>query len=153
MGYVLIPYNWKECLYHRGCSFSIQSVLENGLIRVDMKARKGGKLPSSHHLTLLVEIPTKKNLVMITQLQPQSLETYSGCRLLDKIIPSTRSRIAILADEVTCSHRERSCASRLHLQSYLSKGRSNTVRKTLNPSTCAKSHTESKLAFAAAVYL
>ena len=49
--------------------------LRTDWFRVDMKARKGGKLPSSHNLTLLVEIPTKKNLVMITQLQPQSLET------------------------------------------------------------------------------
>ena len=32
MGYVLIPYNWKEYIHHRGCSFSIQSVLENVLI-------------------------------------------------------------------------------------------------------------------------
>ena len=34
----------------------------------------------------------------------QSLETQSGCRSLDKIIQSTRSRIAILADEVICDH-------------------------------------------------
>ena len=41
MGYVLIPYNCKEYLYHRGCSFSIQSVLENGLIPGGHESEKG----------------------------------------------------------------------------------------------------------------
>ena len=66
------------------------------------------------------------------------------------IIQSTRSRIAILADEVSCNHRSQSCASRLHSQSFFSKRRSNTVRKTLNPMTSAKSHTEKQLAIASA---
>ena len=40
MGYVLIPYNWKEYFYHRGCSFSISSVLENGLISGGKESHK-----------------------------------------------------------------------------------------------------------------
>ena len=32
MGYIRIPDNWKKYLCHRGCSFSIHSFLENGLI-------------------------------------------------------------------------------------------------------------------------
>ena len=33
MGYVRIPYHWKKYVYHRGCSVSLQSILENGLIQ------------------------------------------------------------------------------------------------------------------------
>ena len=31
-GYVQIPYNWEKYINHRGCSFGVQSILENGLI-------------------------------------------------------------------------------------------------------------------------
>ena len=53
-------------------------------------------------------------------------------------------------NEVTCNHRTQSCASRLHLQSYFSKRRSNVVRTTLDSTTCAKSPTQKQLAIAAA---
>ena len=48
---------------------------------------------------------------------------------------STRSRIAFLADKVTCNNRTQFGAGRVHLQSNLSEGRSHTVRRTLNPTT------------------
>ena len=32
MGHVAVPYTWKEFVFHRGCSFHINSVLETGLI-------------------------------------------------------------------------------------------------------------------------
>ena len=110
---------------------------------MDMKATKDGRLSSSHHFTPFggdsdEEEPRDDYTV------PQKVCYHSYWKRKQdavywvKKILSTRSRIAILADEVTCSHRERSCASRLHLQSSLSKRRSNTVRKTLNPTTRAK---------------
>ena len=90
---------------------------------------------------------------MITQFLKKCTATVIGnmirMPLLDKIIQSTRTS-AILANELTCNHRTQSSASRLHLQSYFSKRRSNTVRKTLNPTTSAKSYTEKQLAVAAA---
>ena len=52
-----------------------------------------------------------------------------------KFIPSTRARIAILANDVTSNTRTQSSAGRLHLQSNLSERRSNTVRMTLNATT------------------
>ena len=54
---------------------------------------KDGRLFSSHHLTLLVEIPMKKNPVMISPFLKKCPS------ILGKIIPSTRSRIAVLSDE------------------------------------------------------
>ena len=41
MGYVRIPDNWKKYIDHRGCSFSIQSILENGLILGGHESDKG----------------------------------------------------------------------------------------------------------------
>ena len=67
-----------------------------------------------------------------------------------KSLRSTRSRIAILANKVSCDLRTRSCASRVHLQNNLSERRSNTVRQTLNATTRGKNHTEKQLAIAAA---
>ena len=32
MGYTSIPYNWEEYIFHRGCSWSVQSILGSGLI-------------------------------------------------------------------------------------------------------------------------
>ena len=58
-----------------------------------------------------------------------------------KLSQAQDSRIAVLADEVTCNRRTQSCASRLRLQGYFSKRRSNVVRKT---------HIEKQLAIAAA---
>ena len=42
MEHIPIPYNWKEFIFHWGCSFSIQSILENGLI-LDGKESKEGR--------------------------------------------------------------------------------------------------------------
>ena len=57
---------------------------------------------------------------------------------MGKIIPSTRSRIAIRANKVTCDHRTRSCASRVHLQSNLSERTSNTGRRLSTPRPAPK---------------
>ena len=70
-----------------------------------------------------------------------------------KIVPSTRSRISVLADEIECNHRTQSCAGELHLQGNFSKRTSDTVRKNLNPSTCAKGDTWVQLAITAAATL
>ena len=134
MVYILIPYNWKEYFFTGVVLPAFNLSSRKVWFQVDMKARKDGRLSSSQHLTLLVESPMKKNPVMITQFLKQCTITVIGNVIKMPCIgqQSTRSRIAILANEVTCDHRTQSCASRLHLQSSLSKRRSNTVRKTLN---------------------
>ena len=158
-----IPYNWKEYFFLGVFLAGFDQSSRMDWFRVERKAREDGRLSSSHHLTLLVEIPRKKNTTApcahvsckkkrrfhcsSTSALPQSLETQSGCRLLGNITPSTKSRTAILANEVTCNHRTQSCASRLHLQSNLSERRSNTVRKTKQ-----KSHWKAVAFAAAAVY-
>ena len=55
-----------------------QHSLYNGE-RVDMEATKDGRLSSSHHVTLFfAEIPTKKNLLMITQFLKKCTTTVIG---------------------------------------------------------------------------
>ena len=104
-----------------------------------MKATKDGRLSSLNHLTSLVEIPMKKNQWWL----------HNSSKWVT-VIPCTRSRVAILANKVSCDLRAPSCASRVHLHSNLSERRSNTVRKTLNTTTRANSQTERQLAIEAA---
>ena len=73
----------------------------------------------------------KKNPVMITPFLKKFTITVIG-----NVIRMP------FANKVTCDHRTRSGASRVHLLSNVSERRSNTDRKTLNPTTRAKSHTE-----------
>ena len=41
MAYIRIPNTWTEYIFHTCCSFSIQSILENGLIPGGKKSDKG----------------------------------------------------------------------------------------------------------------
>ena len=147
MGHLLIPYKLKEYIFHRGCSFSIQSILEKDSFQVERKGREAFFTPLNPFGEDSDEEEPRDDY---TVLQKVHNHTNNCKRNQDavywvKLSPSSRSRIAILANEVTCNHRTQSCASRLHLQ------RSNNVRKTLNPMTRAESHTEKQLALAAAV--
>ena len=62
------------------------------------------------------------------------------CRV--KIVPSTRTRIAILAHEDTRNHCTQSCASRLHQQSYFSRRRSNCSKGSRLHDQRQKSHSK-----------
>ena len=120
---------------------------------VERKTKEDDRRPSSHH-TPSVKIPMKKNPVMITQFLKKCTITATGnvIRMPFYWVKSSRAQdrgLQFWQHEVTCNHRRQSCASRLHLQSNISKRRSHTVRKTLNPTTRAESHTEKQLAFAA----
>ena len=46
MGLTSIPHHWKEYIFHRGCSWSVQSILGSGLI-------SGGKASDSTGSSLL----------------------------------------------------------------------------------------------------
>ena len=101
MGHTSIPYNWKEYIFHRGCSSSVQSILGSGLIL-------GGK-----------ESDKARQAVFVTPLNPfgenadeeEPYDDYtvpqkvhhhrSGCRLLDKIVQGTKFGPALLAHKVT----------------------------------------------------
>ena len=80
---------------------------------------------------------------------PQHLEIRPRCCQLGKIVSSTKSWITILANEIECSNRTRSCAGRLHLQSSLSNG-DRTFSRDPNTSTSAKGDSQKQLASEAA---
>ena len=60
----------------------------------------------------------------------------------DQFSPSTRQRIATLAEKVSRQKCVQLCAGTLHLQSELSKRRKDFIRKTLHASTCAEDRTQ-----------
>ena len=72
MVYIRNPYNWKN-IFHRGCSFSIQSVLENGLIPGGHGSDKGRQTVFCTPLNT-----SKKNLVMIAQFLKKCTTTVIG---------------------------------------------------------------------------
>ena len=39
--HVTIPYNWKEFVFHRGCSFNLRSILEKGLFAGGRGSKSG----------------------------------------------------------------------------------------------------------------
>ena len=147
--YFRILFKWKEFIFHRCCSSSIQSILENGLIPGGKESRLSStplhlcgrdsdeEESSDDHATPQMHYHShwKRNQdavywVKLAQAQGQGLQFW--------------------ANNVTCDHRTRSCASRVHQQSDLSERRSNTVRQIFHPTTRAKSFTEKQLAIAAA---
>ena len=65
MGHFAIPYNWKECVFHGGCSFHMKSIFRQDSLRLHEKeSGKREDKPSSSHLG---EIQMKKNPVTIYQ--------------------------------------------------------------------------------------
>ena len=48
MGYTSILYNWKEYIFHRGCSWRVQCILGSDSFRVEKKALSHGKQSSLH---------------------------------------------------------------------------------------------------------
>ena len=41
MGHVLLPYKWKEFIYHKGCSFNMKSILVRGWYSVEVPSCRG----------------------------------------------------------------------------------------------------------------
>ena len=157
MGYIRIPYNLNEFFFHRGCSFSIQFILENGLIPRGKESNKGrqtifftplnpfgGSSEEEEEPRIDFTVPQKKSVLT------QSLGTKSRCRVLGKNYPEHKIR--------DCSSGRRSqmqssytvLCQQIATSKLFLKKRSNTVRKTLNPTTSAKSHSEKQLAIPAA---
>ena len=63
MRYTLIPYNWKEYLYHRGSSWVFQSVL----VREEKRRRRLAKQSFWHHWILLERTRKRRSLISIAQ--------------------------------------------------------------------------------------
>ena len=60
MGHVIIPYDWKEFVFHMGCSFSIKSILENRLIAGGKQSEDGRQTIFFTHLNPFAENPDEE---------------------------------------------------------------------------------------------
>ena len=119
MEQILILYDWKEYIFSQGLFF--QHPTYPGERNIPSGKESEDDRLFFTPLNPFGKIPMKKkpwwshnsSKTALTQ----KLKRNQDAVYLGKIFPSTRSRIAILANEVTCNHRTQSCASRLHLQS------------------------------------
>ena len=67
MEHVLIPYAWKEFVFHRVCSFKIYSILENGLTAEGKQNKEWRQTIFFTPSTLSGQIQMKKHPVMTSQ--------------------------------------------------------------------------------------
>ena len=64
MGYTYILYNGKEYIFHRGCVWSVQSILGSGLIP---GGKQNDKALQAVFFTLWLKIQMKKGSIMFTR--------------------------------------------------------------------------------------
>ena len=95
MGYTSFPFNWKEYIFHRGCSWSVQSILGE---RTDSGWKRKRQSPTSSLLytsepfwwqSRWRRTPWWLRSSSESALS-QLLETWLGCRLLDKNCPEQK---------------------------------------------------------------
>ena len=145
IGHIAITYDWKDFIFHRSCSHNAKSILETGLVTAGRESKEGRQTIFFTPLNILVKIQMKQHPTRSCKTKkgalPQQLGVHPRCCLLGKVVPRTRSRIAILANEVQCNNRTQSFAGRLHPEGDPWKRRSNTTRKTPNTSACATGNT------------
>ena len=109
MGPVEIPYNWKEFVFHRGCSVNIKSMLETSLVA-------GGKESKERRQTFFFTSPSPFGENQDEEApdgdisKPRRAHYHSNWRhnqdlcILGQIFSSTRSMVTILANEIECNY-------------------------------------------------
>ena len=105
MGHVANPYKLEEFLFHRRCSCDVTTILKAGLIAGGRNSKQGRPTIFFKLVNPFGTVQTK-NLAMTCQNRKKYTTIvsgkYSGRRLLDQLNQSTRKRITILADKVSC---------------------------------------------------
>ena len=131
MGHIAIPFNWKEIVFHRGCSFNLSSVLETGLMGRHTifftPLNPLGDNPDEEAQIDDFSRPRKVHYV-------SHWKTFSGRRLLDKNYPMHKIkdvRFGLTKSNAIIVHK--SCAGWLHLQVNFTERGSNNIRKLPTP--------------------
>ena len=109
MGHTSILYDWKEYIFHRGCSLDMQSILASGLIP---GGKENDKAQQAQLFTLLSPFgdnPDDEKLHDNNKIR-QEVHYHSYWK---RDRDASRSRIAILANEVIFDHHPQSRARRL----------------------------------------
>ena len=107
-GHVIIPFESKEFLLHRGCSNDVTSTLKSG--------RVAGGSENKEPLNPFVDNPDRRRQFMEAEKSPQTqqVEVSSERRLLDQPSPSRRKGTTVLADVISCHSCLQLCAGSLH---------------------------------------
>ena len=120
MGHVLLPKGWKVFIYHKGCYFNMKSILQHGLVAGGKRSNEGRKTVFFSPLFIATRWWRRTTSRRYDSSKEgsllQQMKTWSRCGILGKIVTSTRSWIAILADEVKCHHCVPNCACWMYLQ-------------------------------------
>ena len=105
MEFIRILFKWKEFIFHRCCSFSIQSILENGLI-------PGGKEKQIiFHTTLSFGGGSDEKEFSDDHATPQKVHYHSHWKRNQdavywvKLAQAQGQGLQFLANNVTCDHR------------------------------------------------
>ena len=155
IGHILIPCNWKACIFHRAVLSASNPSQRTDSFQVEREAREDYRPSSSHHLILLEKDSDEEELHDDYTI-PQKVHYHSHWkRNQDAVywVKLSRAQDQGLQFWQTKSHativRSLSPADCIY-RVFFSERRSKNVRKTLNPTTHASSYTQKQLAIAAA---
>ena len=125
-----LSFNWKQFVFHQGCSFNFKSVLEAGLIAGRRESREGRQTVFFTSLDpwgdeieefLRWRVETKKGTLQ------DLVETLSGRRLLDPSGQGTGKRHNIVANKIACHHCSQDSGAWLYRESDWDDFRSTTL--------------------------
>ena len=125
-----LSFNWKQFVFHQGCSFNFKSVLEAGLIAGRRESREGRQTvfftpldPWGDEIEefLRWRVETKKGTLQ------DLVETLSGRRLLDPSGQGTGKRHNIVANKIACHHCSQDSGAWLYRESDWDDFRSTTL--------------------------
>ena len=147
------PHNWTEYIFHTGISWNSQSFLVSAIIprgKENDKARQ-----ALHNSESIRKRPRwRKSSWWLHCSSGGTLSnlmgTQSRCGMLDKIVQSARSRIAILANKIICNHHLRHSARRLHWPCDFSERRPNNIREDRNTKASTQGYVEEQVTYIAA---
>ena len=77
MVHILIPCDWKEFIFHKGCPDDSMSIIKNGLV-AGVKESTEGRQSSSRLSNILEKIQMKKNPAKTFQNREKSTITETG---------------------------------------------------------------------------
>ena len=124
MGHVAFPFNWKQFLFHRGCSINLKSILEAALsLQGEKKAEEDDKTvlvtlldPWRNEIEEKSEVASRNQERYTTRLSGNALKTPCN----GSIWPRHRKKHNILANKNACHHCSQDSDSWLYRESDIS---------------------------------
>ena len=103
LDHVFIPHTWRGLVFHQGCSFNFDTMLDSS--QEGEKVVKPDTQCSSHHWTH--GVPKKKKSIVVILRDPEKFTTkQDGSTPLDPSWESTKERFCVLANEIARNHHQ-----------------------------------------------